>query len=293
MNRVNPSLYDLLDVDQTATDTEIRAAWKSAIADLDPSDRRFRAYNQAAEVLLDPQQRAAYDADLAAPEATQPASVAEAPSSPAPPAREPSRPGLPAVISERVSRFRARRSTGEPAGEKRPATAASPGRTWQPPGWLLIGLAVLTLAVIAFAGYLATRPSDSEVEESTREAQSAAERAIVPILSYDHRTLEDDQSEAQSFMTSDYRKEYDKLFKLLEQNAPATETVVDAEVIASALVRSATESERAEILMFVNRPTTNKQNKEPVVYKDQVTVTMEKVGEDWLVDELKTSPAAR
>ena len=35
------------------------------IADLDPTDRRFRVYNQAAEVLLDPDRRAAYDAELA------------------------------------------------------------------------------------------------------------------------------------------------------------------------------------------------------------------------------------
>ena len=51
---MSPSLYDLLDVDRDASDAEIRAAWKAAIADLDPTDRRFRAYNQAAEVLLDP-----------------------------------------------------------------------------------------------------------------------------------------------------------------------------------------------------------------------------------------------
>ena len=44
--------------------TEIRAAWKTAIADLDPGDRRFRALNEAAEVLLDKDRRAAYDASL-------------------------------------------------------------------------------------------------------------------------------------------------------------------------------------------------------------------------------------
>ena len=48
-----------------ASADEIRAAWRAAIADLDPTDRRFGAYNQAAEVLLDPERRAAYDAELA------------------------------------------------------------------------------------------------------------------------------------------------------------------------------------------------------------------------------------
>jgi Mce-associated membrane protein len=53
--------YDVLDVDPTATADEIRTAWRSAVAELDPIDRRFRLYNRAAEVLLDPAQRAAYD----------------------------------------------------------------------------------------------------------------------------------------------------------------------------------------------------------------------------------------
>ena len=42
----------------------------------------------------------------------------------------------------------------------------------------------------------------------------------------------------------------------------------------------------------MNRPTTNKLDLDPVVYKDQVTVTMQRVGDDWLVDDLVTSPAA-
>ena len=60
------SWYDVLDVEPDASADEIRAAWRAAVADLDPTDRRFRVYNQAAEVLLDPSRRAAYDAELAA-----------------------------------------------------------------------------------------------------------------------------------------------------------------------------------------------------------------------------------
>jgi Mce-associated membrane protein len=57
----SPSWYDLLGVDQDASAEDVRTAWKTGIADLDPTDRRFRLLNQAAEVLLDPEQRAAYD----------------------------------------------------------------------------------------------------------------------------------------------------------------------------------------------------------------------------------------
>jgi Mce-associated membrane protein len=41
----------------------------------------------------------------------------------------------------------------------------------------------------------------------------------------------------------------------------------------------------------VDRPTTNKLDAEPVVYKDQVTVSMQRVDGEWLVDDLVTSPA--
>ena len=46
------------------------------------------------------------------------------------------------------------------------------------------------------------------------------------------------------------------------------------------------------VLVFVDRPTVNKLSPQPVTYKDQVTVTMQKVGDDWLIDNLLTSPAA-
>lgn len=260
---MNP--YDLLDVDRDASDDEIRAAWKSAIADLNPGDRRFRAYNQAAEVLLDPASRAAYDAELAAEEPEpEPEPVADAP-----------------VATGAAPHVAPSPTTGTPARDSGGV-----------PLWLLIGVGALTLVLLAATAYVWTRPSDQGVEEATRAAQSAAERAIVPILSYDAATLDEDQDAAHAYMTSDYRKnDYDPLFEVLRDNAPATGTKVEAEVIASGIVRSG--EDRVDILLFVNRPTTNKQQKEPVVYKDQVTVTMEKVGDDWLVDDMVTSPVAQ
>jgi Mce-associated membrane protein len=60
-------------------------------------------------------------------------------------------------------------------------------------------------------------------------------------------------------------------------------------VVASGIVRSG--ADRVDVLVFVDRPTTNKLTPEPETYKDQVTVTMQKVGDEWLVDNLVTSPA--
>jgi Mce-associated membrane protein len=246
-----PSWYDVLDVAPDASERDIRAAWRSAIADLDPSDRRFRVLNQAAEVLLDRKARKAYDAELQA----QPLVEEEAPA--------------PVAKPDATSR-----RTG-----------------WVPPGWVLVALGAVTALVVGACAVLAvTEPSDASVADATRQAQAGAERAIVPVLSYDASDMKGSQQAAEAYLTADYRDQYDRLFAVLEENAGRTGTVVTAEVVASAVVRSG--DDRVSVLLFVNRPTTNKKVKEPVVYKDQVTVTMQKVGASWLIDDLVTSPAA-
>lgn len=253
--------YDVLDVDPGASEAEIRAAWRAAIADLTPADRRFRLYNQAAEVLLDPERRAEHDAELA----QQDAEPHEEPhEEPVAPAEE-----LVVVVDPTA-----------------PATATDSRR--EVPTWALAVLAVVTALMVALTAYLFTEPTEEAVEGATGSARAAAERAVVPVLSYDHRTLDEDQQEAEDLLTADYRGDYADLFEVIRKNAGPLETVVEVEVIASAVVRAG--EDRAEILLFVNRPTTNAETKEPVVYKDQVTLTMARVDGDWLVDDLKTSP---
>jgi Mce-associated membrane protein len=248
---VSPTWYDVLDVEPTATAEEIRAAWQALVAELGPTDRRFRVVNEAAEVLLDPERRAAYDAELAL-------RPAPAPEEPPPTSLE-----LQHLDADRTPRGGV-------------------------PGWLIIGVAVLTALVVGVTAWLwVDQPSDTAVEDATHSAQAAAERAIVPILSYDYRHLERDQAAAQAYMTSNYRKDYDKLFEVIKENAPETRTKVSSEVIASGIVRSG--EDRVAILLFVDRPTTQKGQRTPEVYKDQVTAYMENVDGDWLVDCLVTS----
>jgi Mce-associated membrane protein len=254
------NFYDLLDVAPDATEAEIRAAWRSAIAELDPADRRFRVYNQAAEVLLDPQRRRAYDDQIAA--STE--------------AEERAEPDAEVVAD---------------SGERPDSSVGSTLR--EVPTWALAVLAAVTAVAVAASAWLwFAVPSDASVEESARAARSAAERAIVPILSYNALHLEEDKKAAQAYMTSDYReKSYDKMFAVIEQNAPGTKTIVRTDVIRSGIVRSG--ADRVQVLLFLDRPTTNKQTTEPIVYHDQATVTMQRVDGEWLVDDLVSSPVPK
>ncbi|MFC6288094.1 DnaJ domain-containing protein, partial [Nocardioides sp. GCM10027114] len=166
----SPSWYDLLGVDATASKAEIKDAWRAATADRDPTDRRFKLANQAAEVLLDDEQRAAYDAALAERAAVE----AERPE----PADEPDgldEPGATGVTAAAAA------GAGPAAPAAVPATtpSATPGaalaglRAGAVPAWAVVALAVVTLAVAGLTAYLWSTPSDSEVEDSTRAAQAA------------------------------------------------------------------------------------------------------------------------
>ena len=127
-----PTWYDLLDVPRDASTEEIRAAWKTQIADLEPGDRRFDALNRAAKVLLDPARAGGVRRRAPARGATGPAG--------------------------RRGRPGARHETRRP----RTATTAEPGRRDRTssfldhrsaaaacPTWLLAGLGVVAAGLVA------------------------------------------------------------------------------------------------------------------------------------------------
>lgn len=271
---MSPTWYDVLGVERDASPAEVRAAWRGAIADLDPSDRRFRSANEAAEVLLDADRRAAYDATLEPVEDR--------------PAPEPIVSTVTPTKAPGTKPARTRRSP-ESAGTPAGSSAGTASRRTGPvvPLWALAAAGVLAVVLVTLAAVAFFRPHVDP--DDVASAQTAAEQAIVPVLSYDYRALEEDAAAAQSYLTEDYREDYQQLFSVIQDNAPRSKAVVRAEVIASSVVRTA--PEQVEVLLFVNRPTTNKQVTEPVVYRDQVTVTMVEQDGEWLVDRLETTPA--
>ena len=254
-----PTWYDLLAVPRHASAEDVRAAWKTQIADLEPGDRRFDALNRAAKVLLDPPARVAYDAGLAA---------------------EPTDEASPEPVQTD--------SGAEPDERDEPTGTAAAGATPGVPTWLLAGLGVLAAGLLVATAWMWTSADPAEAGSAARDAQVAAERAVVPVLSYDYEHLDADQDAATALMTGSYKREYDKLFAVLQDNAPQTRTKVTADVISSGIVRAS--DDRVQVLVFVDRPTTNKLSAEPVVYKDQVTLSMQLVDGVWLVDDLITSP---
>lgn len=279
------SLYDLLDVNEDATPGEIRSAWKVAIADLDPTDRRFRAYNDAAGVLLDADKRAAYDAELAA-ERTE----AEAEETPAEPAE-----AAPKMKAE----------PEPPPGEPEAALAdpVSPG----PPTWALFlaaGAAVVSVALLLVVSFWpgswggdspADQVEQAEVaEDAGVSAVDAATSAVPAVLSYDYRTLDADFAEAESYLTEEFA---DKRAALFEQEAESgmtlreqvvnDEVVVVARVSGTGLTRVSEDGDRATVVVFVDQDS-QKGKGAPRSLRMWATLSMIADGDDWLLDDICT-----
>ncbi len=293
---MTPTWYDLLGVEPDAPAEEIRVAWRSAIADLDPGDRRFRTLNEAAEVLLDADRRAAYDRTLEAepavaepPLAPAPVLLDKAPADAASSAESPAPQGITDLTSERDRARAEAKEQRARARQEREAARTTPRRVV--PAWLLAALAVLTAAALVAAGYLVSQPSDDAIATSTSEAQTAAERAASTLLAYGWQTMDEDQKAADALLTASYRKKFDQLFAVLKENQPSTKTDVKVDkIVASGIVRSG--EDRVSVLVFLNRSRTNATSTEPVTYRDQVVMTMVKSDGDWLVDNMNTNQLA-
>ncbi len=266
---MTPTWYDLLGVEPDASAEEIREAWKAGIADLEPGDRKFRALNEAAEVLLDEDRRAAYDGGLE-PETDNQTELAPLPT-------------LSDGSGETEAQLEAPGATQEVQGSRTTTQL-------KVPAWLLAAMAILVAALLACAGYLVNQPSDDSIADATEEGQAAAERAVTTILAYDYRHLEEDQRAADDLMTASYQKKYDALFTQIAANAPSLKAVVTVDLVASGIVR--TGEDRVQVLVFVNRPTLRADKTDPTVYRDQVVLTMVKTDGDWLVDDMDTNNLA-
>ncbi|MFE6510820.1 J domain-containing protein [Nocardioides sp. NPDC057767] len=305
----SPTWYDLLDVEPDAATDDIRAAWKSAIADLDPTDRRFRTLNEAAAVLLDADKRAAYDAELAALEEAA--------------AEQEGDEDDDHEAVEETAAVVGTEAEGAPDAPEDDVEAVeeaeeSGGRTLPMlPTWGLIAAGALALAAVVAAGVVffgqekvetvsnnnvttstvegavgkqITRNHKLLVEEQGADALEAAKKAVVPLLSYDYSKMDESKSKAHDVMTKDYREDYDRLFAVLVDNVPETKTVVKTLAPVDAGVIRVSE-DTVQILVLVDRQVTNAQRSTPIGYQEYAMLTMAKVGDDWLVDKVETKPS--
>lgn len=318
---MSANLYDLLNVDETASVDEIRAAWKTAIADLDPTERRFRAYSDAAGVLLDPDKRAAYDAELATARAVEAAEQEERAQQEA--QDEPDRVDLvkggagaatspsPSDDSDSGDASRPVTATDTGTGTDTEAGAATPrsGRFAAGPsrGALIAAgvVAVLALTLVAWLVSLDgvradTSPKDAaeratRLERATLAVESAAEQMVAPVLSYNYETMAADLERRREYLTPALAEKQAKGWPEITKEAVSQQAVVEAAPTATALTRIDPDGKRATVVVYLDQRVAKK-GTEPFVLRMWATLSLVKSSgseDTWLLDDLCTDASCQ
>ncbi|WP_110206740.1 J domain-containing protein [Nocardioides daejeonensis] len=259
---MSASWYDVLGVAPEASEEEIRAAWREATADLEPTDRRFDLYNQAAKVLLDTQARAAYDreqdAPVVEPVETESAAVVE-----------PVETGATSVV--------------EPV-----ETESAPHARGGVPTWLLAALALAVLLVGGFAGYVQTRDTDADTpsnEAAVREAKSVLEQSFGNVLTYRWDDLETAHQRAVAVLTPQYRCEFDKVWAVVLEKAEQVKAVVRTDVLRSGVTAVSDDGDRVQLVAVIRNQASNAGGDQGVGTL-MLGVTMVHRDGTWLIDDV-------
>jgi Mce-associated membrane protein len=280
----NPTWYDILGITPDASPEQVKAAWRDATDKFEPGTgaSQFRLFNEAADVLLSPEKRAEYDAELGlAP------TVTEAPAPEATPAEKTAAQEVPAA----------------PAPE-----AAAPAPTFDAPpvpyavtggiatgAWVVAVIAVLAVASLVVAGIFAIKLENKVHDRQNSssagaEASAVAERALNVVFSYDYRHMDADRDRSAKFLTPKYGKQYEKTFTLLTtgpNGTPGPAIKLKAVVKATVLSTAVQDAEPGEVrvLVFVNQ-TRTKDGGSASIFQNRVVATMVKKGGDWLIDDV-------
>jgi Mce-associated membrane protein len=280
----NPTWYDVLGVSPDASPSEIKAAWRLATDKFEPGSGagQFRMFNEAADVLLDPERRAEYDASLvtttAEPE-IEPATATALPTNEPVADHRARRRAERARRREEKQEARADRSPAEPASRRTLVAAA------------VVGVLAVIAVVVAVVVGLQDR-TDARVSDAREQAPAAAEKAAQAIFAYDYRHMPADLARARQYLTPSFAKEFTKNFELLEKQkdgtpGPAiqTKTVVKSDVPATGVVDA--EDGVVRVLAYVNL-TSTRPGRDPQIFQNRVSMKMVKDGDRWLVDKVDT-----
>lgn len=145
--------------------------------------------------------------------------------------------------------------------------------------WAIVVLVVVGLVAAAAFGVLADRASGRARDRS--DALAAAKSRVPVLLSYDHRTLEDDLARSQDQTTGRFRTDYTKLLDGPVAKAATQKQISTKATLSGAGVVKAAGS-RVTVLVFLTQ-TTVAPGVEPSVSASRVEVRMQQVGNGWKV----------
>ena len=171
-----------------------------------------------------------------------------------------------------------------PAAEPTPAAPPPPVR--RPHVRLslpLIALLVLTVLMAVATSYLWLQVREhTRTETARQQALDASRDAARLLFSYDYRTLDRDFSLGRTLTTGQFRSEYARTTtRAVTDVAKQYHAVVRANVVTAGVVSAS--PKRVVTIVYVNKVTNSTRVVGQKVDLSRVRVTLQKVGDHWLV----------
>ncbi|MFC7504728.1 hypothetical protein, partial [Nocardioides sp. GCM10030258] len=127
-------------------------------------------------------------------------------------------------------------------------------------------------------------------DKATLAVESAAEQMVTPVLSYNHKTMDEDLARLKGFLTPRMAEKQSAAWPELTKEAQAQEIVVEATPTGTALTRVDPAGKRATVVVFIDQYV-EKKAAEPFVLHMWATMSLVREGGDdgrWLLDDLCT-----
>jgi Mce-associated membrane protein len=122
-------------------------------------------------------------------------------------------------------------------------------------------------------------------ETAAREGLQAAPGYVERVISYDYRTLERDVGDARKNLTGKFLGEYDKSMAKVTPTLVSQQAIQEAKVVKAGIQEAS--ADEVSVLIFSQRMTTKLDRDEPLVYQDRILVTLTKVGDRWLISQMR------
>jgi Mce-associated membrane protein len=153
--------------------------------------------------------------------------------------------------------------------------------------WVVYGLVpALALALAVAAGFLKWRDSSArDAQVAAVDSVQAATDSTVKMLSYRPDTVDADLGAARDRLTGSFRDSYTSLIHDVVISGAKQKQISAVATVPAAASVSASQN-RAVVLVFVNQAITVG-NDPPTSTASSVKVTLDKVGDHWLVSQFE------
>jgi Mce-associated membrane protein len=162
---------------------------------------------------------------------------------------------------------------------------------WIPAG--MLGLPVVVLAVLCYTYGNGVWHNTRSADEVRGQVLAAAKTCTARVSSYDYRQLAAAKKDGQACATGKFKKDYTTAMDtIIAKEAPVTKTIQSVQVAKAGIEQVSSDGNQWTLLIYGQHTVTNTTTgiDTPRLDKLSVRVTMDKVGDKWLIAKLDLVP---